>query len=94
MSLESTINFDLVFQSVDETFVIEFDSTDDSFDVEFGDVTVIDTEPYEGGYIVTPTFEVQTLETANKKMAEDVVVLDIPMSEVSNLYGVTLNIGG
>lgn len=33
---------------------------------------------YEGEYIVTPTREVQTLTTAKKSMAKDVVVNPIP----------------
>lgn len=47
---------------------------------------------YEGEYIVTPRTTVQYLDTDNKMMTDDVTVLEIPYSEVSNLYGTTISI--
>lgn len=49
---------------------------------------------YDGEYIVTPkAFVEQTLETKNKSMTDDVTVLEIPYSEVSNPEGgTTVNI--
>ena len=90
------MKFDVVFQAIDRGFDVEFQAIDRGFDVVFDNVHYIkgDTcEPYEGPYVVQSNFSVQTFETSNKKMTEDLVVLEIPMSEVSNLYGVTLNIG-
>ena len=50
---------------------------------------------YEGAYEVTPLpFESQTLETKNKMMNDNVVVLEIPYFETSNISGTTVYIGG
>lgn len=46
-------------------------------------------EEYTGEYSVTPSRNEQTLETANKVMTDNVVVVAIPYSEVSNLVGGT-----
>lgn len=50
---------------------------------------------YEGEYIVTPKpFTEQVLETKNKSLVDDVTVLEIPYSEVTNPEGgITANIG-
>lgn len=51
-------------------------------------------EEYDGDYIVTPSGEIQILETNQKKLLDDVTVLAIPYSETSNLAGgMTANIG-
>lgn len=50
---------------------------------------------YTGSYVITPlAYQAQTLDTENKTMAEDLTVLEIPLYEVSNEYGITINIGG
>ena len=51
--------------------------------------------PYGGEYVVTPKpFIEQTLETKNKSMSDDVTVLEIPYSVVTNPQGgKTANIG-
>lgn len=46
-------------------------------------------ESYKGDYSVTPKRAVQVLETANKVLSDNVTVLAIPFSEVSNLGGGT-----
>lgn len=43
--------------------------------------------PYEGGYTVTPKIEAQTLATKNKSLTDDIVVEEIPYSEVGNPSG-------
>lgn len=50
---------------------------------------------YDGEYVVTPKpFIEQTLETKNKSLVDDVTVLEIPYSEVTNPQGgITANIG-
>lgn len=51
-------------------------------------------QEYEGKYIVTPSGEIQVLETSQKKMLDDVTILAIPYSETINLAGgKTANIG-
>lgn len=68
-----------------------------SINLSVGEVTEIhDRLPdYDGSYEVTPlAYESQTLETANRSMTADVTVLEIPIYEVSNEFGTTINIGG
>ena len=58
-------------------------------------VKIVDAPVYEGEYVVTPKAEAQTLETAERMMEDNVVVLEIPYAEVSNLSGgYTVIIGG
>lgn len=63
-----------------------------------GSLTIPNTpglETYTGAYEVTPLpFEAQTLRTKNKLMGDDVVVLEIPYFETSNVSGTTVYIGG
>lgn len=50
---------------------------------------------YTGEYDVIPTFELQTLPTADKTMANDVTIEAIPVSRTSNpAGGKTVYIGG
>lgn len=62
------------------------------------DLSVIEGEmpdPYNGDYTVFPKIDMeQTLKTKNKSMIDDVHVMEVPISEVSNKYGKTLIIGG
>ena len=39
---------------------------------------IIDTNPYEGEYVITPNTETQTLATKNLRMLKDVIVNPIP----------------
>lgn len=49
--------------------------------------------PYEGEYTITPKVSQQEFETKNKRMKEDLTVLSIPYSQVSNPQGgLTVNI--
>lgn len=51
--------------------------------------------PYEGTYVVDPTFEQQTLQTTDKYLADDVTVNAINVVRVSNeAGGKTVYIGG
>ncbi len=50
-------------------------------------VYVGESEPYEGEYTVTPTFEKQILQTAKKTMKENVTVNEIQVTVVSNSSG-------
>lgn len=57
--------------------------------------TSIGRDIYDGEYIITPKpFEEQVLESKDKMMQEDVVVLAIPYYETSNISGKTIYIGG
>lgn len=58
-------------------------------------ITKIDGEVYEGDYDVKPNFVIQTLDTNQKYMSDDVTVQAIEVSSVSNLSGGnTIYIGG
>ena len=48
--------------------------------VEVGGIIVseISLPPYDGAYAITPSDEAQTLATADKRMAEDLVIGPIP----------------
>ena len=49
---------------------------------------------YEGDYIVNPkAFEDIILKTSNKKLIDDITVLEIPYYETSNVSGYTVYIG-
>lgn len=51
-------------------------------------VTVYDADKYEGEYIVTPlAFTDQELETKDKVLTDNVVVLKVPKYETSNVSG-------
>ena len=65
-------------------------------DVEVGKVVIKhdEADDYEGEYIITPSGESQILETANKKLADDVEIKAIPYYDVANEYGRTIYIGG
>ena len=54
----------------------------------------IDIPVYKGDYTVTPELDALVLPTNGFRMANDVVVREIPISRVSNLYGgITVIIG-
>lgn len=66
-------------------------------DAEVGRVVIKreDLEEYKGDYIVTPTGNRQILETANKKLTDDVTVNAIPYETASNAAGgITVTIAG
>ena len=43
-----------------------------------GEIYSVETPPYEGEYVVTPSEETQTLPTARKRLEQNVVVAPIP----------------
>ena len=46
-----------------------------------------DAEHYDGEYIITPSGQIQRLETDDKMMDDDVTVLAIPYAETTNQFG-------
>ena len=91
------VEFNATFEINSKTFGAEFSSNSLQFGSEFGTVQRIhDRLPeYDGSYEITPlAYEAQTLDTENKTMTADLTVLEIPIYEVSNEYGTTINIGG
>lgn len=58
--------------------------------VKFGQITKVtesDLPAYTGDYTVTPKTTEQTLETAGKRMTDNIHVQSIPFYEVSNEQG-------
>ena len=76
-------NFYAVFGD-EETFTAEFTETIGCHEVTYGGATIV----------IPKAFEIQTLETADKVVLDDIKVLEIPYTEVSNLSdGLTVIIG-
>ena len=56
--------------------------------------SMIEADPYEGEYEVTPRLSEQYLNTNGLVMQDDVTIHEIPVSRVSNPYnGITVLIG-
>lgn len=63
-------------------------------DIAISNTVIVDYDEFEGPYEVKPLVESQTLDTKEKLMKEDLVVLAIPYAEVANLSnGITVTIG-
>lgn len=77
---------------------IDFEDNNElDLDFEIGSILSGDARPvYDGEHVITPKKDIQqTLETKDKRMNENVLVLEIPYSEVSNeTGGTTAIIGG
>lgn len=48
---------------------------------------MIEGDPYEGTYEVTPRVYAQSLETEGKLMSDDVTIYEIPVTRTSNPQG-------
>ena len=46
-----------------------------------------DTEPYDGNYVITPSFESQSFDTTNKRMTQMFTVNPISINRITNLAG-------
>ena len=93
------IFFDAKFDISPQIFEATLDGDTISLDVGFDNAQIITVTPdrkdfYEGEYIITPSVESQTLETADRLMKDNLEILAIPYFEVSNEYGNTVIIGG
>lgn len=95
---ESSQTFKLNFRESNQSFKLIFDETCQKLNFEFSDLQVVyvaDVETYDGDYTIIPTFDEQRMSTENKLMIDDMTILSIPYSEVSNPEGgLTINIGG
>lgn len=93
-------SFDLRKFESDTALKIKFDksSTENLFPISLENFQIVDKDtckPYEGPYFVRPTFSIQTLETKNKKMKDDLEINAIQVNRVSNPFGgITVYIGG
>lgn len=91
--------FNVTFGVDEITFGVNMATANQSIAVGFEQLQVItqgldDFEIYQGSYAITPAVEAQTLETKDRKMEEDLTILEIPYFETSNQSGTTVIIGG
>lgn len=72
-----------------ERFNVRFGSSEQNIPLRFKDLQQVTATPdfYEGEYDITPKVEAQTIPTANKFLAEDVTVREIPFFRVGNTAG-------
>ena len=87
--------FQATFKSTGATFTAAFLVGSEAIKTDFGEVIEVDrsVEYYDGPYEVTPAAEDQKLLTKNLHMRDDVTVEEIPYTETSNEYGITVYIG-
>ena len=84
------ICFDIEFNENDMSLDVEMKEKMEPFCLDFGDIQTVTKaydEYYDGDYEVTPKITLQTLETKNKIMTDDVVIKGIPYFETSNESG-------
>lgn len=81
-------------EDLDEKFYAVFDEVE-TFTAEFSSTISCHENIYEGETVVIPkAFQDQTLDTSDKVVLDDITVLEIPYTEVSNLSnGLTVIIG-
>lgn len=93
------LTFNVVFGIDEVAFSTGFNLNNQSIEVGFDQLQVVtrdleDFQIYQGSYSITPAVEAQTLETKNRRMDEDLTILEIPYFETSNQSGTTVIIGG
>lgn len=82
------------FSEINQNFTAKFNSSEKKhFQAGFSETTVVTEyvggEPYEGEYEITPKLQTQTLPTAQKTMTNNLIIKEIPFSEVGNTSGGT-----
>ena len=83
--------FETKFSITDNNFFTEFSITDEKFSTEFGSfISSGQNFPYyKGEYTLTPSRKTQELQTANYILKDNITVVAIPYSQVSNTVGGT-----
>lgn len=77
-----------------EIATLELEAADEIAVLEEG-AGAVSLAPFSGEYTVTPKVQMQTMETADKYMTDDVTILAIPYYSVDNQEnGQTVIIGG
>lgn len=78
------------FEERNEQFKLRLNEEREQFTAEFESLYLANAVPvddYDGSYRITPKVQAQRLDTEGKHMKEDLLVLAIPYSEVSNTAG-------
>lgn len=76
---------------------VELETEETIIELDMSEVIISGGElpPYQGDYVIIPKVkQSQTLETKNKSMKDNVLVQEIPYTEVHNNTGITFTIGG
>lgn len=85
------MQFNVQFKQTDQKIPIQFNSENKRFEVNFQALQTLTARPevdyYEGNYEVIPKVSVQTLETKEKFLTENITVCEIPYFDVSNTAG-------
>lgn len=82
ITIPMTIETDII--EVDMTVGTDYQDVGMSIGAEY---TMIEGDPYEGTYEVTPRVYAQSLETEGKLMSDDVTIYEIPVTKTSNPHG-------
>lgn len=89
ITIPMTVETDII--EVDMTIGTDYEDVGMSIGAEY---TMVQGDPYEGAYEVTPRVYAQTLETEGKLMSDDVTVHEIPVTRTTNpTGGLTVLIG-
>jgi len=56
--------------------------------------TLLDLKTYSGSYVIYPEVNKIELATSDKRMKDDLTIMEIPYHEVGNEFGETVIIGG
>ena len=83
----------LILIQKDNTIQFDMSSTDCVLELNFDGIFERYTR-YMGTYEFIPKNYQQQIETENKVLEDNVICHEVPYTEVSNLYGKTVTIGG
>lgn len=91
------VKFDCSFKEQENKFNLDLNKSCASFGIKFGIVNEIevekDIELYDGATTIIPeAHEEQVLQTANKKVLENIIVKKVPYFQTSNQTGETVYI--
>lgn len=82
------ITIPMTVQASAVTIPMGVSATSAEFSMSIGvSYAVIQADPYDGSYEVTPRLYAQSLNTDGKLMRDDVTVYEIPVTYTSNIEG-------
>lgn len=91
------MKLNIKFEESASSFPVTLINNEEDLEVNFMALQILDgdtTPYYDGTYIVIPKFSTQNLNTATKRMRNNVMVRPIPILSISNPQGgMTVTIG-
>lgn len=90
MNFPIPVNLTVAQNNVPVNITVSDNSESIGFDIET-QIVVSEASEYEGPYTVTPSESVQTLETANKKLVQDVTVEAAPPAVLESYHEFTVS---